>query len=528
MRGSSAQNSQTHDLWIDALEEIGRTPKKLLQKANAAAAAAAAARPAVEPDRGLGTPRQPTKRHTRASRQTEEITRSVAVQVGEPAPQAPIPAKRLPPPEEVAGSLSPQAMHATDVASGARVLAASSRKWNSSRSPSPTHRRSPSPQHTTTPGSPSSPVRPRSPSLASPMRTPSLHTPAPAWSQRSAESGKVTEGSPSSRTPRHVLSTDRVSDLPWNQPKLPPEEHEPNVFASIGKWFGELFSSPKPAKRRSRRADEPDDRPPWHTSVDYAPLTGSADPPAIAFHRKLVKPWEPPETEAWWRTPRDEVYDERVRMLNTIAKAPKSQRRATQIRDADVFNRIEHFDAGVAAKRDPSAGNEELLGGYISEGSYRLPAAAGWISSQAWAENLRYYPGQEEAEANGESVLALSGRTHSTREVPSQHLETDVRRRTGGALADPAWRPEQTHHTWAPNMVRKSMQRQLDRTVERMLKAETKAKAPRSSKGPSRTIAGYSPPPRPRDARAAASASAAGSSPSRVSRGGRRPKEVRL
>ena len=101
----------------------------------------------------------------------------------------------------------------------------------------------------------------------------------------------------------------------------------------------------------------------------------------------------------------------------------------------------------------------------------------------AWAESLRFYPGQwkepEQAERPGqrqakpkkaqEQIWSYSGSTHSRYNKPKMHLESDVRVRAGVAHADPAWTPEQLPQTWAPNMVSSSMKRKLERTVHGLL-----------------------------------------------------------
>ena len=93
---------------------------------------------------------------------------------------------------------------------------------------------------------------------------------------------------------------------------------------------------------------------------------------------------------------------------------------------------------------------------------------ASWISSQAWFESLRYYPTQEEAGKNDDCVKTFSGLTHGP-DVPSEHLETDVRTRLGLAAPDPDWTPLQQPKVWAPDLMTSSLAMKLDRVVTKLL-----------------------------------------------------------
>ena len=72
---------------------------------------------------------------------------------------------------------------------------------------------------------------------------------------------------------------------------------------------------------------------------------------------------------------------------------------------------------------------------------------ASFLTSQAWFESLRHYPSGPNAI---DSEAAYSGLTHGP-EVPSEHLETDVRTRLGIAAADPDWQHWQLQEAWAPD-----------------------------------------------------------------------------
>jgi len=65
---------------------------------------------------------------------------------------------------------------------------------------------------------------------------------------------------------------------------------------------------------------------------------------------------------------------------------------------------------------------------------------------QAWFESLRHYPRGATAV---DSEAAYSGLTHG-KDVPTEHLETDVRTRLGLAEGDPDWKPWQLQEAWAP------------------------------------------------------------------------------
>lgn len=150
------------------------------------------------------------------------------------------------------------------------------------------------------------------------------------------------------------------------------------------------------------------------------------------------------------------------------------------------MNSIAYFDQGGGSSGTKLLGvsqkDSDQLGGYIGKDATRYMASSGWISSQAWSESLRFYPLPEEAEPFGDSVIALSGQTHSISNTPSNHLEMDVRMRAGVASADPEWRQEQLPLTWAPRIIPNHLKQRLDRTVEQLLTARDHT--PSSSRRP--------------------------------------------
>ena len=83
---------------------------------------------------------------------------------------------------------------------------------------------------------------------------------------------------------------------------------------------------------------------------------------------------------------------------------------------------------------------------YVAPDNDRKMKEASFVASQAWFESLRHYPRGRDAM---DSQAAYSGYTHGG-DVPTEHLETDVRTRMGIATADPDWRPKQLQEAWAP------------------------------------------------------------------------------
>jgi len=121
--------------------------------------------------------------------------------------------------------------------------------------------------------------------------------------------------------------------------------------------------------------------------------------------------------------------------------------RRNELRDSDMFSNINYFATARVPNRTASSGDAV----YTAPDNDRRMKESSWISSQAWFESLRYYPGREEAVKNEDCVATFSGNTHGST-VPSEHLENDVRNRVGLAPADPGWMPHQLQEQWAPEM----------------------------------------------------------------------------
>jgi hypothetical protein len=300
-------------------------------------------------------------------------------------------------------------------------------------------------------------------------------------------------------TPRTPLSTTRVSDLPWNQPPPPPEPEGAldSVMKSLSSWWSDTFGTgetkKKPKKRKVPKKYDPseDTRPPWDSLTNKAPLTGPAGPPAVVFHRAPQRPWDDglddnhAAVEDSPQAPLSPTQESKplaavAKKASRVTKSPSgrshpSRERRHQIREAELMNSIAYFDQGVGSSGTKLLGvsekDSDQLGGYIGKDATRYMASSGWISSQAWSESLRFYPLPEEAEPFGDSVVALSGQTHSISNTPSNHLEMDVRTRAGVASADPEWRAEQLPLTWAPRIIPNHLKQRLDRTVEQLLTA---------------------------------------------------------
>jgi len=118
------------------------------------------------------------------------------------------------------------------------------------------------------------------------------------------------------------------------------------------------------------------------------------------------------------------------------------QDRRNDVRRADMHTNINYYATARHATAMSNTGDNY----YTAPDNDRKMKEASWLTSQAWFESLRHYPSGANAI---DSEAAYSGLTHGG-EVPSEHLETDVRTRLGIAAADPDWRPNQLQEAWAP------------------------------------------------------------------------------
>ena len=341
-----------------------------------------------------------------------------------------------------------------------------------------------------TPQSSSRPMLSARPSARAMPRT-------PLTTARSSSEAREMRGGTPFATPRTPISTTRVSELPWNQPPPPlePESALDSMMKSLTNWWTDTFGTGEPKKKAKRRKlpkkydPSEDTRPPWDPLTNKAPLTGAAGPPAVVFHRAPQRPWddglddnhtaEPSATSA---QPSDSLgaVAQKAKPTGRVTKSPSgrshpSKERRHQIRESELMNSIAYFDQASGSSGTKllgvSAKDSDQLGGYIGKDATRYMASSGWIPAQAWSESLRFYPLAEEAEPYGDSVVALSGQTHSISNAPQNHLEMDVRTRAGIATADPEWRAEQLPLTWAPRIIPNHLKDRLDRTVEQLLTA---------------------------------------------------------
>ena len=389
------------------------------------------------------------------------------------------------------------------------------------RTPSPPAR---TPHGTNTPQSSSRPMSSARPMPRTPLTT----------ARSSAEARALRGGTPFA-TPRTPLSTTRVSELPWNRPPPEPEPEDAftSMFKSITGWWGETFGDnkkKKPKKRKKLKPYDPstDDRPPWESGTNRAPLTGPSGPSATAFHRTPRRPWESdgdvpessresrPSSDGHWQPMQlpepeglksSEEPDGAARPRTRVTRSPSgrthpSRERRGEIREAELMNSITYFDqaresAGSKLLGIPESANDQL-GGYIGKDATRYMAGSGWIPSQAWGESLRYYPTREEAERVGDSWIALSGETHSISNVPESHLESDVRTRSGVAAADPEWQKDQLPITWAPRMIPNHLKKRLDQTVTQLLTARETSASSRGAHSERTKMSSRTTPPRQR------------------------------
>jgi len=118
------------------------------------------------------------------------------------------------------------------------------------------------------------------------------------------------------------------------------------------------------------------------------------------------------------------------------------EHRRNDVRRADMHTNINYYATARHATAMSNTGDNY----YTAPDNDQKMKEASWLTSQAWFESLRHYPSGANAI---DSEAAYSGLTHGG-EVPSEHLETDVRTRLGIAVADPDWRPNQLQEAWAP------------------------------------------------------------------------------
>lgn len=117
--------------------------------------------------------------------------------------------------------------------------------------------------------------------------------------------------------------------------------------------------------------------------------------------------------------------------------------RRNEVRNADMHTNINYY----ATMRDMHHSCSSTDASYTAPDNDRKMKEASFLTSQAWFESLRHYPSGPNAI---DSEAAYSGLTHGP-EVPSEHLETDVRTRLGIAAADPDWQHWQLQEAWAPD-----------------------------------------------------------------------------
>ena len=130
------------------------------------------------------------------------------------------------------------------------------------------------------------------------------------------------------------------------------------------------------------------------------------------------------------------------RTTSPTGRAHPNRDRRNDVRKADLHNSINYYATARVMNKVASTGDPV----YDAPDNDRKMNPASYVNSQAWFESLRHYPKGANAM---DSEAAYSGLTHGP-DVPTEHLETDVRTRMGIAVADPAWRPQQLQEAWAP------------------------------------------------------------------------------
>lgn len=116
--------------------------------------------------------------------------------------------------------------------------------------------------------------------------------------------------------------------------------------------------------------------------------------------------------------------------------------RRNELRGADLHGDIDYFATQRIPYQTATTGDPV----YTAPNNDQKMKEASWLASQAWFESLRHYPKGANAM---DSEAAYSGYTHGSN-VPTEHLETDVRTRLGIAAGDPDWKPRQLQEAWAP------------------------------------------------------------------------------
>lgn len=135
------------------------------------------------------------------------------------------------------------------------------------------------------------------------------------------------------------------------------------------------------------------------------------------------------------------------RTTSPTGRAHPNAERRNDVRKADLHASINYYATTRVPDKFASTGDPV----YEAPDNDRNMKEASFLQSQAWFESLRHYPKGKNAI---DSEAAYSGLTHGAN-VPSEHLETDVRQRLGIAVADPVWLPTQLQEAWVPEQDRK-------------------------------------------------------------------------
>ena len=196
---------------------------------------------------------------------------------------------------------------------------------------------------------------------------------------------------------------------------------------------------------------------PSQLTEEGKPIPVEARPAFVVPHGKRRNRKAPARTERVYKTDRAKPSTYRGsptthtalnrsswkgRTASPTGRSHPDRDRRNDVRKADMHASINYF----ATTRVAGSGSATTDGSYMAPDNDQKMKEASFVNSQAWFESLRHYPKGANAI---DSEAAYSGWTHGG-DVPTEHLETDVRTRLGIAAADPDWQPWQLQEAWAP------------------------------------------------------------------------------
>ena len=197
---------------------------------------------------------------------------------------------------------------------------------------------------------------------------------------------------------------------------------------------------------------------------------GGADGGAGGGHGEASRRGAPTTTRGsrtTWSQKNKQAWEGRT--TSPTGRAHPDATRRADLRKIDLHNSINYYATARISNTFASTGDPA----YEAPDNDHKMKNAGFVNSQAWFESLRHYPKGHDAI---DSEAAYSGLTHGP-DVPTEHLETDVRTRLGIAAADPAWMPKQLQEAWAPE-TDKRLARKLAKQRARLTSRQRSSNSP--------------------------------------------------